>query len=121
MPTYVKGVTAVALGYGHRLALMADNTAPETTLLSGPAAQNSNVATFQFSGNDDLLIHPQALRFECSINNGAFAACSNPATFTSLPSGNLTLTVHAKDAAGNVDATPATYTWTHCGDPLMQL
>ena len=38
IPDYAKGVNAVALGYGHTLALLTDTTAPETTLVRGPAS-----------------------------------------------------------------------------------
>jgi len=118
IPNYAKGVNAVALGYGHTLALLTDTTAPETTLVRGPASPNPNAATFEFGGTDDLFSNQQALRFECSLNGGVFTACANPASFSGLPGGNLTLAVRAQDAAGNVDATPATYTWMQCGDAI---
>ena len=44
--------------------------------------------------------------FECSLNGGAFFACSSPYS-SKLPRGKThTLTVRSKDASGNVDTSP---------------
>ncbi|EFM12576.1 coagulation factor 5/8 type domain protein [Paenibacillus curdlanolyticus YK9] len=83
-----------------------DTTAPETTIDSGPAAaSNSATATFTFSSNENGT-------FEASLDGAAFAASTSPLTLTGLADGSHTLQVRAIDAAGNVDATPASYTWT---------
>src|SRR5439155_987511 len=44
--------------------------------------------------------------------DAAFVACVNPQTYTGLAGGQHAFMVRAVDAAGNVDPTPATRTWT---------
>ena len=83
-----------------------DATAPGTTIDSGPAALSAtDAATFSFSSPDGTAT------FECKLDGGSWAACTAPAALTGLADGNHTFEVRAKDAAGNVDPTPATYTW----------
>lgn len=117
VPTYVSGATAVTVGYEYSVALVTDTTAPDTNFQSVPASPNANAAVFQFGGSD-LLTNAAQFRFECSLNGAAFTACPSPTTYTGLASGAQTVAVRAKDAAGNVDASPATYTWFQCGDTL---
>lgn len=50
--------------------------------------------------------------FECSLDGAAFAPCSTPVSLSALPKGEHTFYVRAKDAFGNVDASPASTTWT---------
>ncbi|WP_426752650.1 Ig-like domain-containing protein [Myxococcus sp. Y35] len=84
-----------------------DTTPPGTTLASTPAAiTNATSATFTFSSDTD------PVTYECALDGATYAACATPQTFDGLSEGNHTLTVRARDAAGNVDPTPATYSWT---------
>jgi large repetitive protein len=84
-----------------------DLTPPETTIVSGPPSPtNSTEAMFDFSSNES------PVTYECSLNGAAFAPCSDPVTLTNLTEREHTLRVRAVDAAGNVDPTPASYTWT---------
>ncbi|XXF76448.1 Ig-like domain-containing protein [Myxococcaceae bacterium GXIMD 01537] len=84
-----------------------DNTPPDTTIASGPALDTSaTTATFDFSSNE------AGVTYECRLDGGAFAPCTDPVTFSGLAEGDHTLEVRARDAAGNVDPTPATYAWT---------
>ncbi|MFP2963733.1 adventurous gliding motility protein AgmC, partial [Myxococcus sp. 1LA] len=84
-----------------------DATAPNTTIVSGPAAvTNATTATFDFSSNES------PVTYQCSLDGAPFVACTDPQTYTGLSQGNHTLAVRAVDAAGNVDSTPATYAWT---------
>ncbi|MFP2957252.1 Ig-like domain-containing protein [Myxococcus sp. 1LA] len=84
-----------------------DTSAPETTIVSGPSGlTNSDNASFTFSASE------AGVTYECSLNGATYAPCANPAAFDGLPDGSHTLTVRAVDAAGNVDPTPATRTWT---------
>ena len=84
-----------------------DNAAPDTTIVTRPAAlSNSTSATFTFSATEAVL------RYECSVDGGAFAPCATPSTFTGLAQGAHTLAVRAVDLAGNVDASPATWAWS---------
>ncbi len=84
-----------------------DATPPDTTIVSGPEGSvATSSATFDFSSNEN------GVTYECSLDGGAFAACTDPATFQGLSVGAHSLSVRAKDAAGNVDPTPATRQWT---------
>ena len=87
-----------------------DTTAPDTTIDTKPAS-NSGSATgnFTFSGTDPS--GSGVASYECRLDNGAWAACTSPKAFTGLTQGNHTVDVRAIDTAGNVDATPASYTW----------
>jgi hypothetical protein len=51
-------------------------------------------------------------RLECKLDNGEYAACESPLHVNDLADGAHTLSVRAVDVADNVDATPATHTWT---------
>jgi large repetitive protein len=80
--------------------------APDTTIDAGPPATTlDTVASFRFSSNDS------SATFECSLNGAAFAACSSPKQYSGLALGDYEFRVRAKDAAGNVDASPASHTW----------
>jgi hypothetical protein len=84
----------------------ADTVPPETSIDSGPSGTiNVRNATFTFSSSE------QGSTFECSLDNGAFASCTSPRNYVSLPDGSHTFQVKATDAAGNTDATPASRTW----------
>jgi uncharacterized repeat protein (TIGR01451 family) len=88
-----------------------DTTPPDTKITSSPSNPSySNSATFTFNGTDNVT-PSGSLTFECKLDSGAWTACTSPKTYSSLASGSHTFSVRAKDAAGNVDATPASYTW----------
>ncbi|MBI5932599.1 MAG: hypothetical protein HY867_02740 [Chloroflexi bacterium] len=87
-------------------AIVIDTTAPNTSIVSNPSLlTNSASSPFTFSSTE------APSTFECKMDAGAFTACTSPASFT-LGGGSHTFQVRAIDAAGNVDATPASYTWT---------
>ncbi|HEU4603677.1 MAG TPA: hypothetical protein VFS24_17010 [Steroidobacteraceae bacterium] len=50
--------------------------------------------------------------FEASVDDAPFAAVTLPLTLTGLADGDHSIAIRASDGAGNVDATPATFTWT---------
>ena len=84
-----------------------DTVPPDTTIVAGPAALTSSPsAAFSFSSNEG------GVGYECSLDGSAFLPCSTPSSITGLSDGPHTLAVRAMDGAGNVDPTPATYTWT---------
>ncbi|MDX6510809.1 MAG: hypothetical protein QOE36_313 [Gaiellaceae bacterium] len=89
-----------------------DNTAPDTTISSGPpASTTSTSASFSFSASES----PATLA--CSLDGLAYTSCASPTSYGSLASGPHTFRVRATDGAGNTDATPATWTWTIDGPP----
>ena len=50
--------------------------------------------------------------FQCSLDNGPTSSCNTPVTYNSLSTGQHTFKVQAVDSQGNVDPTPATFSWT---------
>ncbi len=84
-----------------------DVTPPQTSILSGPSGVvRKTDASFELKADD------AAATFECSIDGDAFAACISPQAYAGLTSGAHTFAVRAVDDIGNVDATPATRSWT---------
>jgi S-layer homology domain len=89
-----------------------DTTAPDTNIDSQPPnPSNSADVTFTFSSTD-----PSAT-FECQLDGSGFSACTSPQSYTGLANGSHTFEVRARDAAGNPDPTPASYTWTVSANP----
>ncbi len=87
-----------------------DTTAPDTTITSNPTnPTNSTSASFAFSGNDGS--GSGVAGFECRLDGGSFDTCTSPRDYTSLSEASHTFQVQAIDNAGNVDGTPASYTW----------
>ncbi|HXV92068.1 MAG TPA: DNRLRE domain-containing protein, partial [Pseudonocardia sp.] len=85
----------------------ADTTPPDTVIGSGPAATTTSTsASFTFSSTEP------GSTFTCAVNGGTAAACTSPLEITGMAPGSYTLSVTARDAAGNADPTPATYAWT---------
>ncbi|WP_158453775.1 Ig-like domain-containing protein [Pontibacter korlensis] len=84
-----------------------DTEAPETNIANKPKSlANSSTANFSFTSNES------GVTYQVSIDGAPFANAANPYTVNGLADGEHTLQVRAIDAAGNIDATPATYTWT---------
>ena len=85
-----------------------DAAPPDTTITSGPEGKTKKKsATFTFTGTDARAL----ASFQCKLDDGAFAACTSPKTYTGLKKGPHTFSVRAVDAAGNADPSPATRTW----------
>jgi hypothetical protein len=83
-----------------------DTTPPDTTL-ANPGNITGNVTPqFTFTSTE------MNSTFECSLNGAAFAACTTPDVVDIPKSGHDTFAVRAIDPAGNVDPTPATFSWT---------
>ncbi|MGI0024772.1 MAG: hypothetical protein ACREA4_06455, partial [Nitrososphaera sp.] len=93
--------------FGTVTVVVIDTIPPETTIDSGPANPTaSQSAIFAFSSNE------AGSTFECSLDGGAFAACTSPTEYTGLAVGDHTFEVRATDASSNTDATPASFAWT---------
>jgi hypothetical protein len=84
-----------------------DTTPPEATILTHPGATSfGKRASFTFSsGESDTT-------YKCSLDSSPASGCQPAVTLQSLTGGTHTFNVTAVDAAGNVQAPPASYTWT---------
>ncbi|HZO62057.1 MAG TPA: sigma-70 family RNA polymerase sigma factor [Gaiellaceae bacterium] len=83
-----------------------DTTPPAVTIGSGPSGPTYDTsATFTFTADE------AGSAFQCSLDGGAFSACSSPAAYSSLAAGPHSFSVRATDQAGNTGG-PATRSWT---------
>jgi large repetitive protein len=96
-----------------------DTAAPQTTIASSPpASTQATTASFTFTASET------GSTFECSLDNAAFAACTSPRALSSLAPGAHSFRVRARDAAGNLDGSPAAHNWTittGCAAPAQTL
>ncbi len=85
-----------------------DLVPPETTITKKPQAITTlKTAVFTFTGKDTVALS----RFNCKLDNAVFAKCGSPKTYTGLALGKHTFSVQAVDLAGNLDLTPAIFSW----------
>jgi hypothetical protein len=89
-----------------------DGTMPQTTI-NPPTPLNpttSKRATFNFSSSET------GSTFECRLDGGSWGSCTSPKQYgytdALLTVGTHIFEVRATDTAGNMDLTPASYTWT---------
>ena len=88
------------------ITVTVDNTPPNTSITSQPAdPTNATGASFAFSSE-------AGASYEVRLDGGAWSASASPKTYSGLTEGSHTFQVRATDLAGNVDATPAAFTWT---------
>jgi len=85
-----------------------DETRPDTTIVTHPNnPTNSQTASFTFQSSK------ASSTFTCQLDTGGAGRCdTGSVTYNNVSEGQHTFTVFATDAAGNSDATPATFTWT---------
>jgi lysophospholipase L1-like esterase len=89
-----------------------DTAPPDTRITAGPKAKTKKKsASFGFASTEP------GSTFECSLDGhalrggaGAYGPCASPLALKAKK-GRHAFSVRAKDAAGNVDPTPATYSW----------
>jgi hypothetical protein len=82
-----------------------DSAAPDTIKGKGPKAKIRKESTsFEFSSE------PGA-GFECALDGKALGACTSPMKVKGLKRGKHVFTAAAVDAVGNVDETPASWTF----------
>jgi endonuclease/exonuclease/phosphatase family metal-dependent hydrolase len=99
--------TSGTLGSTASRSWTVDTLTPDTTLASGPSGTVATTeATFTFTSNE------AGASFRCSIDGGTALPCSSGVSYSGLSNGDHTFTVASEDAAGNVDPTPASATWT---------
>ncbi len=95
----------VALGASPASAL--DTTPPNTSITRGPAkSSTADTASFSFTASES------GSSFGCRLDGGPYIKCTSPRVYPGLGVGSHTFSVRATDAAGNVDATPAAWSWT---------
>ena len=91
-----------------------DSTSPQTQIdTQPPAPSNSSSASFTFSGTDTG--GSGVASFQCRLDSTQLAdwgSCTSPRNLSSLADGSHKFEVRAIDQAGNIDATPASSTWT---------
>jgi hypothetical protein len=85
-----------------------DFSLPDTTIDSSPANPDNNATpTFTFSSNQS------PVTFQCRLDGGSWTACTSPDTLSpALAAGSHTFDVRARNQVGNIDPSPASYTWT---------
>lgn len=96
-------------------AAPADTTPPAAPILSGAPSGSvtSSSATISFTAEDGAT-------FTCSLDGGAYAACSSPRSLSGLAAGPHTFSVKASDAAGNTSlAETASWTVTASVAPFL--
>ncbi len=99
--------------HGHKPTLVpSDTTPPETTIGEGPSGTVAGRGVrFTYSSPD-----PTAT-FECALDGATLAFCpAEGVKYADLADGPHTFRVRARDAAGNVDATPEMRSWSIDGD-----
>ena len=84
-----------------------DVNAPDTQIQAAPPSlAGSHTASFAFTASK------AGTQFQCRLDGADFSACTSPQQFGNLSEGTHTFEVRAFDSKGNVDGTPAVYTWT---------
>lgn len=94
----------------------ADSTPPDTAIASGPSGTISERAvTFTFSGSDNTTSTAN-LVYSCFLEgyDPSWSGYSRTTakTYTDLPNGSYTFFVKARDAANNIDPSPASRSFT---------
>jgi hypothetical protein len=84
-----------------------DTVPPDTTITSRPPAQTES-ASAHLAFNSTKT----GSTFQCQLDGSNYAACTSPQGYAGLAEGTHSFSVKATDAIGNVDPTPASYSWT---------
>jgi len=96
-----------------------ETTPPDTTITGNPNnPSNSSSGSFTFTGSDNVT-PSGSLTFQCQLDGGGFSACTSPQNYMGLSQGSHTFQVRAVDGAGNIDPTPASYTWSTNSPPTI--
>jgi hypothetical protein len=85
----------------------ADAAPPDTTITAGPAGATTDATpTFEFTATET------PATFACRVDDAPFAPCTSPHTTAELADGAHAFEVAGRDAAGNLDPTPASRSFT---------
>jgi penicillin-binding protein 1A len=81
---------------------------PDTSIAAAPPPRTvARSAVFRFAAHG-----APANGYECSLDGGPFTACRSPAEYGDLHPGDHLFSVRGVSAAGDPDASPASYRWT---------
>ncbi|MFP2912874.1 Ig-like domain-containing protein, partial [Pyxidicoccus sp. 3LFB2] len=81
-----------------------DTQAPDTSIPRGPETRSDeDNASFEYASTET------GVTYQCSLDGREFGPCQNA---YDVGAGEHTLHVRSVDSAGNVDPSPAVYTWT---------
>ena len=106
-PSVRRRATRVRLYAARARRKASDLIAPETKINSAPAAKiTTTSASFAFSSSE------AGSTFECKLDATAWDSCVSPKSYSSLAEGTHSVSVRAKDRAGNTDASPASSSFT---------
>lgn len=85
-----------------------DTTPPVTSVgpTTPPANTSSTSATFDLGSSEG------GSTFECRLDGASYSPCATPQAYAGLADGAHTFDVRATDPAGNVDTSPASYSWS---------
>jgi LPXTG-site transpeptidase (sortase) family protein len=110
------GAATDVAAHGNTASTSTDNTvtfdaaAPETSIDSHPASSTTSTsATFTFSATD---AGTGVASYACDLDGGGFNTCTSPRNLSGISGGPHTFQVRATDVIGNIDSTPASFTWT---------
>ena len=79
---------------------------PNTKINAAPPRRTTrSTATFAFSSSE------RGSTFQCRVDLRVWRVCRSPKTYRGLTIGTHIFRVRARDHAGNVDTTPARFTW----------
>lgn len=110
--------TLLELGGGEAIddvdvtAAASDSTPPDTAITDGPSDMTTETLT-QFSFEFDSTPILEAESFECRYNDSVWYSCFSPARLNSVRGGTNTFQVRAIDGSGNVDPTPASWSFEY--------
>jgi hypothetical protein len=97
-----------------RNKLRLDATAPETSITAQPSSPTTaTTASFSFASSE------AGSSFACEFDGANWSSCTSPQTYNAFTVGEHEFSVRATDAAGNVDPTPASQTWTVQEPPVQ--
>jgi len=92
---------------GEVSSVPANTTPPDTTITATPPDPSTSItANFAFTASKP------GSTFQCQLDGGSYATCSSPMSYYGLGAGIHTFSVKATDTVGNVDPSPASYSWT---------
>jgi hypothetical protein len=84
-----------------------DTIPPDTTITSTTSAlSNSTDAALNFNCSEAICT------FECRLDSAGWSSCVSPVFYAGLADGNYLFEVRATDDSGNVNAYPASFSWT---------